>query len=43
MDISLYSVAEMMVILILLDCYKLQWSIACRARKPRSLWSLWWL
>ena len=28
MDISLYGVAEMMVILILLDCYKLQWSIA---------------
>ena len=28
MDILLYSVAEMMVILILLDCYKLQWSIA---------------
>jgi len=28
MDISLCSVTEMMVILILLDCYKLQWSIA---------------
>jgi len=28
MDISLCSVTEMMVILILLDCYKLQWSSA---------------